>query len=139
MDPILAGSLIYGASTLANGFFSQRSAAYNQEQVEKNTAANYKYSQMSQRNAPVNEVYGLRAAGLSPALANGAQGMATSAGAAGTASPPSDAAANAMLYAQLKNVQAQTDKTEAEKSLLRLIMPISYSVMLLMVLLLMLI
>lgn len=114
IDPILGGALVYGASTLVNGFFSQRSAAYNQEQVEKNTALNYKYSQMAQRNAPVNEVYGLRAAGLSPTLANGAQGVATSAGSAGTASAPPDAASNAMLYAQLKNIQAQADKTAAD-------------------------
>ena len=114
MDPLVVGGLALAGSTLANGFFSQRSAAYNQKMVEKNTKLNYKYSQLAQQNAPVNEVYGLKAAGLSPVFANGAQGMATSAGSAGTAQAPSVDPANLLMFAQLKNLDAQADKTAAD-------------------------
>lgn len=121
-------------STLANGFMQQRAAAYNQRMTEKNTAANYRYAMLSQRNAPINEVYGLKAAGLSPTFANGAQGMAVSQGASGSAQAPEVNPANALMLAQLENInaqtsniQAQTDKTEAEKQQIDLALGHAYS------------
>lgn len=50
-----------------------------QERYEKNQRLMYEYAQKSQKNAALNQVEGLRAAGLSTALASGAQGMQTSA------------------------------------------------------------
>ena len=112
MDPVDA--VIFGGSTLANGIFSQRAAAYNQRMTERNTRQNFKYAMLAQRMAPVNEVAGLRAAGLSPVFANGAQGMATSSGSSGTAQAPSVDPSTLLLNAQIENIKAQTAKTEAE-------------------------
>lgn len=113
----LATGLLYGGSVLANGFMQQRAAAYNQEQVGKNTAQNYKYAMMAQQNAPVNEVYGLKAAGLSPTFANGAQGMAVSQGAAGTAQAPQiDPLATAMLRAQVDKTKAEADSIKIDNA-----------------------
>lgn len=115
LDPVTAELLIAGGTTLANGFFQQRSAAYNQEMAEKNQALNYKYAMMAQRNAPINEVYGLKAAGLSPTFANGAQGMAVSSGASGTAQASQIDPINlAMLTAQIKKTEAETKSIELD-------------------------
>lgn len=115
MDPITAKLLIAGGTTLANGFFQQRSAAYNQKMAEKNQALNYKYAMMAQRNAPINEVYGLKAAGLSPTFANGAQGMAVSSGSSGTAQAPQIDPINlAMLTSQIKKTEAEAESIEID-------------------------
>lgn len=107
----IATPLVGGA---VNGFMQQRAAAYNQRMAERNQQLNYKYAMMAQRMAPVNEVAGLRAAGLSPVFADGAQGMSVSPGSAGTAQAPQVDPANLLLMAQLKQVEAQTQKTEAD-------------------------
>lgn len=118
VDPLIGSALVgaaaSGISTLANGFMQQRAAAYNQEMYEKNTAANYMYSQQSQRNAARNEVEGLRAAGLSPVFADGSAAASAASGSAGTAQAPNFDVANMLAFAQLKNLQAQTDKTKAD-------------------------
>lgn len=118
MDPLLGSALIgagaEGLSTLANGFMQQRAAAYNQRMYEKNTAANFEYSMKAQRMAAANEVAGLRAAGLSPVLADGAAGATVSAGSQGTASAPQVSPANMLAFAQIANLNAQTAKTKAD-------------------------
>lgn len=120
MDPLIGSALIgvgvKGFETIANGFMQQRAAAYNQEMYEKNQAANYLYQMNAQRNAASNEVEGLRQAGLSPVLANGAQGMSVAAGTQGTAKAPETSfdPANLMLLAQKKLLDAQADKAEAD-------------------------
>lgn len=120
MDPLIGSALIgagvAGVQTVANGFMQQRAAAYNQEMYEKNQAANYLYQMNAQRNAAANEVEGLRQAGLSPVLANGAQGMSVSAGTQGTAKAPESSIdpANLMLLSQKKLMDAQADKTAAD-------------------------
>ena len=116
MDPLTIALATGGAGalTLANGFMQQRAAAYNQEMYEKNTAANYMYSQNAQRNAARNEVEGLRAAGLSPVFADGSAAASAASGSAGTAQAPSADAANLLAFAQLKNINAQTAKVEAD-------------------------
>lgn len=121
MDPLIGSALIgaaaSGVSTVANGFMQQRAAAYNQAMLERNTAANYMYSQRAQRNAARNEVEGLRAAGLSPVFADGSAAASVASGSAGTANAPQFDPANLLLFAQIKNLDAQTQKTknEAEK------------------------
>lgn len=120
MDPLIGSALIgagvAGLQTVANGFMQQRAAAYNQEMYEKNQAANYLYQMNAQRNAAANEVEGLRQAGLSPVLANGAQGMSIAAGTQGTAKAPESSfdPANLMLLSQKKLMDAQADKTAAD-------------------------
>lgn len=116
MDPLTIGLATGGAGalTLANGFMQQRAAAYNQAMYEKNTAANYMYSQQAQRNAARNEVEGLRAAGLSPVFADGSAAASAAAGSVGTAQAPSADAANLLALAQLENIKAQTAKTKAD-------------------------
>lgn len=120
MDPLIGSALIgagvAGVQTVANGFMQQRAAAYNQEMYEKNQAANYLYQMNAQRNAAANEVEGLRQAGLSPVLANGAQGMSIAAGTQGTAKAPESSfdPANLMLLSQKKLMDAQADKTAAD-------------------------
>lgn len=120
MDPLIGSALIgagvAGVQTVANGFMQQRAAAYNQEMYEKNQAANYLYQMNAQRNAAANEVEGLRQAGLSPVLANGAQGMSVAAGTQGTAKAPESSIdpANLMLLSQKKLMDAQADKTAAD-------------------------
>lgn len=120
MDPLIGSALIgagvKGLETVANGFMQQRAAAYNQETYEKNQAANYLYQMNAQRNAAANEVEGLRQAGLSPVLANGAQGMSIAPGTQGTAKAPESSfdPANLMLLSQKKLMDAQADKTAAD-------------------------
>lgn len=118
MDPLIGSALIGagagGLFTIANGFMQQRAAAYNQAMYEKNTAANYMYSQNAQRNAARNEVEGLRAAGLSPVFADGSAAASAAAGSAGTAQAPSFDVANLLAFAQLENLKAQTSKTKAD-------------------------
>ena len=116
MDPLTIGLATAGAGalTLANGFMQQRAAAYNQEMLEKNTAANYMYSQRAQRNAARNEVEGLRAVGLSPVFADGSAAASVASGSAGTAQAPQADAANLLALAQLDNLKANTAKTKAD-------------------------
>lgn len=63
------------ATGALNQLLSVNAERRAQERYEKNQALLYKYAQMSQKNAARNQVEGLRAAGLSTALASGAQGM----------------------------------------------------------------
>lgn len=116
MDPVSIGLGIGGAGalTLANGFMQQRAAAYNQRMYEKNTAANYFYSQQAQRNAARNEVEGLRSAGLSPVFADGSAAASVAGGSSGTAQAPEVNAANMLAMAQLANLQASTEKTKED-------------------------
>lgn len=118
MDPLIGSALIgagvTGLETVANGFMQQRAAKYNQDMLEKNTAANYMFSQRAQRNAARNEVEGLRAAGLSPVFADGAQGMSVASGSAGTAQVSAADFSNLLAFAQLENLKAQTAKTKAD-------------------------
>lgn len=111
---LLAGAAIAGGSVIANGFMQQRAAAYNQRMTEKNTAANYFYSQNAQRNAAANEVEGLRNAGLSPVLADGASAATSSPGSSGTAQAPEVNLSNALLLSQLRLNKAQADKVKAD-------------------------
>lgn len=112
--PLVTSALIQGGVTLANGLMQQRAAAKNQEYNRQNMRENFRYSQEAQRNAAVNEVAGLKAAGLSPALANGAAAAPIANSSNGTAQAPSLDPANLLLMAQLHNVEAQTENTQAQ-------------------------
>lgn len=113
-SPVVTSALIQGGATLANSLLQQRAAAKNQEYNRQNMRENFRYSQEAQRMAPVNEVAGLKAAGLSPALANGAAAAPIANSSNGTAQAPQLDPANLLLMAQLKNVEAQTQNTQAQ-------------------------
>lgn len=110
----IGGAAASGVEGVANGYFNYKTAELNQKYYEKNQRANFLYNMEAQKLAAPNEVQGLRDAGLSPVLANGSQGMSVAAGTQGTMQPPHISAANMLLTAQLKNLDAQTDKIKAD-------------------------
>ena len=77
-----AGSFVNQMAPVAGGAAVSQLLAVNaekraQERYEKNQRDMFLYAQEAQRRAAVNQVEGLKAAGLSTALASGAQGMQT--------------------------------------------------------------
>lgn len=100
--------------TAVNAFLTQRAAAYNQRVNESNMRRNFMYSQLAQQNAAANEAAGLKRAGLSPALANGAAAAPIAASSSGTAQPVHFDPANLLLLAQVKNVEADTNVKNTE-------------------------
>lgn len=110
----LAGAGATAVMTPVNYWLNKKTAQQNQKYYEQNMAANYQYSQNAQRNAAGNEVAGLRQAGLSPVLANGAASAPIPAAQGGTQQPTQMDPANLLLYAQIKNLDAQTEKTKNE-------------------------
>ena len=104
------------ATTGANYFLNRDAAERNQQYYRENMQANYMISQRAQRNAARNEVEGLRNAGLSPVLANGAAGAGQVTAQGGTMQAPSFDPANMLLRAQIANLNAQTDKVQSEKA-----------------------
>lgn len=105
---------IAAGTTIANGLMQQRAAAYNQNVYRENMHANFLLSQQAQRNAARNEVEGLRQAGLSTALADGAAGAPQVTAASGTAQAPQFDPANLLLRSQIKLAESQAEKNEAE-------------------------
>lgn len=117
----IVDSAVAAGSTLANFGLSKYTAAQNQRYYRENMQANFLLSQQAQKNAARNEVEGLKAAGLSTALADGAAGAPQVTAASGTMETPKFDPANMLLRSQLaladaqrKNVEAQTAKTEAD-------------------------
>ena len=109
----LSAAVTVGAS-LANEWYAKDAARRNQKYYRENMQANYNISQQAQRNAAKNEVEGLRKAGLSPALADGAAGAPQVSAAGGTQEPAKLDPSNLLLMAQIKNLESQTEKNEAE-------------------------
>lgn len=109
----LSAAVTVGAS-LANEWYAKDAARRNQKYYRENMQANYNISQQAQRNAAKNEVEGLRKAGLSPALADGAAGAPQVSAAGGTQEPAKMDPSNLLLMAQIKNLESQTKKNEAE-------------------------
>lgn len=74
-EPSIFGSVIgaagHIASTAVNYFNQKRLNRQAQDDLRENTLFNYQLSQQAQRNAARNSVAGLKAAGISPALAGG--------------------------------------------------------------------
>lgn len=89
-------------------------AERNQKYYRENMQANYLISQRAQRNAARNEVEGLRSAGLSEALANGAAGAPQVSAQGGTMEAPKVDPANMLLLAQSQLLGAQAKKAEAD-------------------------
>lgn len=114
MDEVLGGAAAAAVAAPINYYFESKAAEQNQQYYKENLAANFQLSQLAQRNAAGNEVAGLRAAGLSPALANGAAATPVPSAPQGTMKAPNVDPANLLLFAELKNLSAQTDKTKQE-------------------------
>lgn len=112
--PLVSAALIQGGATIANNLLDRSAAAQNQKYNRENMRENFAYSQQAQRMAAVNEVAGLKMAGLSPSLANGAAAAPIANSSNGTAQASHFDPANLLLMAQLKNVQADTEKKEQE-------------------------
>lgn len=110
----IGGAAAAAVATPINYYFESKAAEQNQQYYKENLAANFQLSQLAQRNAAGNEVSGLRAAGLSPALANGAAATPVPSAPQGTMKAPNVDPANLLLFAELKNLSAQTDKTKEE-------------------------
>ena len=128
MDPLIGGLAIAGATTAANNGIQAMFARSEQKQYEKNLYRNFELSQQAQRNSAKNMVEGFREAGLSPALAAGANFSAANVPAAplqNKASHPMDMAAMFQATKQLElldaeknaaNAQAAKSKADADKT-----------------------
>lgn len=115
-----AGGLIgFGLDTWS----SDRSREMDQEDYQQNQLQNFMYGQEAQRNAASNEVAGLLKAGLNPALAAGANAASMVSAPMQNKEAPKFNPGMAQLLsglrlqeAQIENVEAQTEKTNAEKN-----------------------
>lgn len=94
-EPSIFGSVIgaagHIASTAVNYFNQKRLNRQAQDDLRENTLFNYQLSQQAQRNAARNSVAGLKAAGISPALAGGGSFSApafSGSSSQGSATPP---------------------------------------------------
>ncbi len=94
-EPSIFGSVLGAvgnvASTAVNYFNQKRLNRQAQDDLRENTLFNYQLSQQAQRNAARNSVAGLKAAGISPALAGGGSFSApafSSSSSQGSAAPP---------------------------------------------------
>lgn len=94
-EPSIFGSVIGAAgniaSTAVNYFNQKRLNRQAQDDLRENTLFNYQLSQQAQRNAARNSVAGLKAAGISPALAGGGSFSApafSGSSSQGSAAPP---------------------------------------------------
>lgn len=94
-EPSIFGSVIgaagHIASTAVNYFNQKRLNRQAQDDLRENTLFNYQLSQQAQRNAARNSVAGLKAAGISPALAGGGSFSApafSGSSSQGSAAPP---------------------------------------------------
>lgn len=104
-------------ATAVNSLLQRETAARNQAYYRQNMQANYLLSQQAQRNAARNEVEGLRAAGLNPALADGAAGAPQVAAAGGTEQAAQFDPANMLIRGQMKLQKAQIENVEADTSI----------------------
>lgn len=94
-QPSIFGSVLGAvgniASTAVDYFNQKRLNRQAQDDLRENTLFNYQLSQQAQRNAARNSVAGLKAAGISPALAGGGSFSApafSSSSSQGSAAPP---------------------------------------------------
>lgn len=118
-----AGSFVKQMAPVAGGAAIEQLLAVNaekraQERYEKNQRDMYLYGQEAQRNAAVNQVAGLKAAGLSTALASGAQGMQTAVASMPQSNPkaPAPNPQNALLGSAslMQATQAEANAAEAD-------------------------
>lgn len=94
-EPSIFGSIIGAAGNIAStavNYFNQKALNRQaQDDLRENTLFNYQLSQQAQRNAARNSVAGLKAAGISPALAGGSSFSApafSGTSSQGSAAPP---------------------------------------------------
>lgn len=94
-EPSIFGSVLGAvgniASTAVDYFNQKKLNRQAQDDLRENTLFNYQLSQQAQRNAARNSVAGLKAAGISPALAGGGSFSApafSSSSSQGSAAPP---------------------------------------------------
>lgn len=118
-----AGSFVNQMAPVAGGAAISQLLSINaekraQERYEQNQRDMFRYAQEAQRNAAVNQVAGLKAAGLSTALASGAQGMQTAVAGMPQSNPqaPAPNPQNALLGSAslMQATQAEANAAEAD-------------------------
>lgn len=115
---VLAGLAATAASTGINYMLSEKHADNAMERQKKLLSLQNSYNQAAQVNALGNQVQGARLAGLNPAMFSGQMSAAQSVGlgSAPKAENVEVSPADILTMAQAKNLEAQTEKTEAETS-----------------------
>lgn len=114
----LAGQFIgLAVDDVRNSYWNSR----QQEQYRENMQQQYYMGQEAQRNAARNHVAGLEAAGLSPVMAHSAAGA--SIGSSQMPTMPSLQHFSPLEVVQMRNIEAQTAKTEADTELVKASIP----------------
>lgn len=118
--PAIAASLISGGASLLGGIFSGHSARRQNRQSREEAERNRQFQERMSSTAHQREVSDLRAAGLNPILsATGGSGASSP---SGNVAPISDTGASAVhtamslarLAADIKNIDATTERTNAQ-------------------------
>ena len=119
--PLIAAAAMSTAETVGNNLLSEWHADKAQERQKELANIQFNHNQALQRSALSNQVQGAKLAGLNPAMFSGQMSPAQSVS-QGTAPRGENVEMNQtspidmLTMAQVKNLEAQTEKTEAETS-----------------------
>ena len=119
--PLIAAAAMSTAETVGNNLLSEWHADKAQERQKELANIQFNHNQALQRSALSNQVQGAKLAGLNPAMFSGQMSPAQSVG-QGSAPRGENVEMNQtsptdmLTMAQVKNLEAQTEKTEAETS-----------------------
>ena len=117
--PLIAAAAMSTAETVGNNLMSEWHADKAQERQKELANIQFSHNQGLQRAAMANQVQGAKLAGLNPAMFNGQMSPAQSVS-QGSAPKGENVEMNQtspvdmLTMAQVRNLEAQTDKTEAE-------------------------
>lgn len=117
--PLIAAAAMSTAETVGNNLMSEWHADKAQERQKELANIQFSHNQALQRAAMSNQVQGAKLAGLNPAMFNGQMSPAQSVS-QGSAPRGENVEMNQtspldmLTMAQVKNLEAQTEKTEAE-------------------------
>lgn len=126
MSPMIGSALVGGAASLVgNGIQYLTQKNYNRQarsDYEKHAKQQFLYGQQAQRNAAVNEVRGMRQAGLNPALVDNGNFQASVGSAApmqqsSASAPDFSAGISALMNAVTNRFNADTNKQNADTQL----------------------
>lgn len=119
--PLIAAAAMSTAETVGNNLLSEWHADKAQERQKELANIQFNHNQALQRSALSNQVQGAKLAGLNPAMFSGqmspAQSVSQGSAPRGENVEMNQTSPTDMLtMAQVKNLEAQTEKTEAETS-----------------------
>lgn len=126
MDPLVGSALIGSATSLVGSgvqYLTQKN--YNRQarsDYEKHAKQQFEFGQQAQRNAAVNNIIGLRRAGLNPALAQSGEYQAAASSSApmqqsSASAPDFSAGIAALMNAVTNRFNADTNKQNADTQL----------------------